>query len=109
MGPRGSAFLRRLEKLATAGLRDWRLHQAIKAFRGRLSFALMAFVARQLSAAADVLPNDSAPDAPPPPPLGPLFTDKELAHWDQHSDQLLEDPQLHPPPVTRRRPSPDNA
>ena len=103
VGPRGSAFLRRVEKLVTAGLRDWRLLQAVKTLRGRLSFALMAFIAKQLSASAEALSGDASPETPDAPPLGPLFSTQELASWDAESDQLQADPQLKPPPIARRR------
>ena len=60
----------------------------IQDFRGKLAFALMVFVARQLRASEDALPDVVAADqASPPFTGGEVFTPLELAAWEGATEE----------------------
>ena len=72
-------------------LQGWRRHTPIQKFRAQLTFALMAFVAKQLRAAEDAIAQDEADGPPDCPPFqgGNVFADKELASWDTHTEEMV--------------------
>jgi hypothetical protein len=63
----------------------------LQAFRQRLSFALMQFIARQLQPAHEVSPNLSLPETPfhgPPLAMGPGPLDRtEQEGWDAPEEE----------------------
>ena len=72
-GPRGTALLRRLGKIIAGDSQGWARTRKLQAFRQRLSFALMQFVARQLQSALEASLNFSLPKlVAPRPTLGVL-------------------------------------
>ena len=85
VGPFGSAIRSRLEKEIAGDLQGWPRRNLIQKFRANLTFALMHFVAKQLRAAEDAVPQATiAPDLLPPRfQGGPIFTPQELAGWDE--------------------------
>ena len=79
VGPHGAAIRLKLEKEITGDLQGWPKRRLIQEFRANMSFALMAFIAKQLRASEDALP-DGAVDPGPPPVFrgGPVFSEAEL-------------------------------
>ena len=72
-GPRAPALLRRLGKIIASDSQGWARTRKLQAFRQRLSFALMQFVARQLQPALEASLNFSLPElVAPRPTLGVL-------------------------------------
>ena len=94
MGPHGAAIRSKLEKEITGDLQGWPKRRLIQEFRANMSFALMAFIAKQLRASEDALP-DGAADPGPAPVFrgGPVFTAAELA---EPQDEDLEEVFLGP-------------
>ena len=88
-GPRGSAFLARLEKQLVGDRKDWGKQKVLKDFRSRLGFTVMRYVARQLRAAGDVqvrepLPQRVTVNSPP------LFCEEDMRGWDE-DDGVADD------------------
>ena len=95
LGPRGTTLLRKLEGLVTTGQTGWLKTSSILSLRSRLSFALMAFVAKQLRAVEDTIlqpallpPSDATTAAVP---VGPLFSDQDLGAWETEEPFLSAD------------------
>ena len=90
-GPRGTALLRRLGKIIAGDSQGWARTCKLQAFRQRLSFALMQFVARQLQSALEASLNFSLPElVAPRPTLGVLVpsVDKtEEEGWDAAEEE----------------------
>ena len=87
MGWCGTTWNARLEKEIAGDLQGWPKRNLIQKFRASLSFALMAFVAKQLRAGA--VPQEEPADQPVPPPCrrGPLFSDWELSGWEDANEE----------------------
>ena len=77
VGPKGTALLRRLGKIIAGDSQGWARMRKLQAFRQKLSFALMQFIARQLQPAQEVSPNLSLPD---PETLGPCVIPSTILH-----------------------------
>ena len=94
VGPKGAAFLTRVENSVFADLRGWPRRNAVLHFRSRLVFELIRFVAHQLRAHEDVAPDlviDRADDHPPLAASDPGQVD--CPRWDQpwDSDSDMEE------------------
>lgn len=89
VGPHGSAMIGRLEKVIAGDLQGWPKRNAIGAFRKRLTFALMAFVAKQLKAAEDARQHIPLHPDQFAAPNGPVFSPAELNVWDEEQDLPL--------------------
>ena len=87
VGPHGSALRARLEKQIAGDLQGWPRRNIIQAFRARLTFALMAFVARQLRASEDALPGGVEEGPAPPFRGGEVFATTELANWEKDAEE----------------------
>jgi hypothetical protein len=104
VGPHAAALLSRVEHVIAGDLDGWPRRNLIAAFRRKLTFALMSFVAKQLRAAEDAI-MQSPPVEPSPPFLpGPVFSATELQAWEQWSDDTL----FCGPIKIRTRPAPIN-
>ena len=82
VGPHAAAMLARIENTFAGDLRGWPRRNAIADFRRKLTFALMAFIAKQLKVAQDVLLGDIRGDAQAAVALGPVFAAPELVAWE---------------------------
>ena len=110
VGPRGHALLQRFEKQIAGDLQGWPRRNLLLDFRSKVTFALMNYVAKQLRAAEDALPEGPGPSPVGPPCLGgPVFADVELDGWDQEEEYIAPPVRVHrtlPPrvvhPVQRR-------
>ena len=88
VGPHGAALRARLEKQIAGDLQGWPRRHLIQNFCARLTFALMAFVAKQLRAAEDALPEPEGEEvAPPVFRGGPVFSPVELTEWDRTDEE----------------------
>ena len=87
VGPHGSALRARLEKQIAGDLQGWPRRHVIQAFRARLTFALMAFVARQLRASEDALLGGVEEGPMPPFRGGAVFATAELANWEKDEEE----------------------
>ena len=88
VGPYGAALRARLEKEIAGDLQGWPRRHLIQAFRSKLTFALMAFVARQLRASEDALPDAPEEQATPPPFRGgAVFSPSELEAWGNEDEE----------------------
>ncbi len=99
-------MLNRIEKAIAGDLQGWPRRNAIAAFRRQLTFALMAFIGKQLRVAEDALPDESLPMPPavvPGAELGGLFTEAELARWEADQEEELF---VGPIRIRGRRPAP---
>ena len=84
VGPHGAAIRDKLEKEIAGDLRGWPRRNCIRDFRAKLTFALMAFVAKQLRAAEDAIAEPSGVELLPPPFTGgEVFTAMELAQLEK--------------------------
>ena len=77
------------EKEIAGDLQGWPKRNLVQRFRASLSFALIAFVAKQLRAAEDAVPQEEPTTHPVPPPCrgGPLFSDRELSGWEETNEE----------------------
>ena len=90
VGPHGAAIRNRLEKDIAGDLQGWPKKTCIQKFRASLSFSLMAFVAKQLRASEDALPDLPGLNLPAAPFRGGnLFTDHELKNWDMEEEAFI--------------------
>ena len=90
VGPYGSAIRARLEKEIAGDLQGWPKRNAIQQFRANLTFTLMSFVARQLRAAEDALPDLPGLNDPNPPfKGGDIFTPNDLKNWDVEEEPFV--------------------
>ena len=71
----------------TGDLQGWPKRRLIQEFRASLAFALMAFIAKQLRASEDALP-DGAADPGPLPVFrgGPVFSSEELRDTNEEDE-----------------------
>ena len=86
VGPYASALLARIENAFAGDLQGWPRRNAIAAFRRKLTWALMAFIAKQLKAAEEVILVGEAPPEIQPVALGPVFDAPELVVWDADTE-----------------------
>ena len=89
VGPHGAAFLTRVEKTVFGDLQGWPRRHAVLYFRSQFVFHLIKFVAHQLRAHEDVLPDKveidmSADQAAIPPEIA--SPPKEQMRWDEPWD-----------------------
>ena len=94
MGPRGAAFLTRVENTVFADLKGWPRRNAVLHFRSRLVFHLVRFVAHQLRAYEDVAPDQEFDVGEDQPPLiGNTPQPETVPKWDKpwDSDSDMED------------------
>lgn len=89
VGPYGSAMLTRLEGVIAGDLQGWPKIHLVNAFRRKLTFALMGFVAKQLRAAEDAMIAEPRGDIPPPFTPGPVFTVTELVEWEKDEEEAV--------------------
>ena len=82
VGPHAGAMLARIENTFAGDLQGWPRRNAIADFRRKLTFALMAFIAKQLKVAQDVLLGEAPGDAQAAVALGPVFAAPELVAWE---------------------------
>ena len=102
VGPHGAAIRAKLEKEITGDLQGWPRRRLIQEFRASLTYALMAYIAKQLRAAEDALPSpDPEPAAPPTFQGGPAFSAAEL-----QADE--EEPEVFIGPIRIRGVRPPN-
>ena len=90
VGPHGAAIRTRLEKEIAGDLQGWPRRTMIQSFRASLTFTLISFIAKQLRAAEDALP-DIPGDNPHPTPFtgGNVFTPPELQNWDEPEELFV--------------------
>ena len=91
-GPRANALLKKIDKIIAGDLQGWPKRQAVRGFRQKIVFCLMAFIGQQLQAVEDALPLDSHPGAdwrdPSAPTIPPaLLTHAELMQWDSEEEE----------------------
>jgi hypothetical protein len=89
VGPHAAALLARVEHVIAGDMDGWPRRNLIAAFRRKLTFALMSFVAKQLRAAEDAIMQTPPTEPPPPFQPGPVFSAPELQAWEQWSDETL--------------------
>ena len=89
VGPHGAALLSRIEDEIAGDLQGWPRIRAVSEFRRELSFALMAYVAKQLRGAdeATVLLQTALESAPFQP--CPAFSPAELGAWEGVEEEPL--------------------
>ena len=89
VGPYAGALLTGIENTFAGDLQGWPRRNAIAAFWKRLTWALMAFITKQLKAAEDVVfAGDNPPDVQPVA-LGPVFDAPELIAWDAETEDSV--------------------
>ena len=103
-GPRGAALLGRFDKVVVGDLQGWPKKTAIRLFRQKIVFQLMAFVGSQLLAIEDALPLEASTGEEwrdPAAHVGSFtfLTPDEIAGWESKEE---EDP-LPPLRITTRR------
>ena len=109
--PRG-CHKTRLEKEIAGDLQGWPRRTLIHKFRAQLTFASMAFIAKQLRAAEEAIPQDDITSPPNNPPFqgGNLFEEKELAGWETVTEEtVFIGPIRRGIRITRERPSSDHS
>ena len=104
VGPRACALLRKFEKVVAGGLQGWPRRNAIRAFRQKLVFRLMAAIGEQLSVASDAFPLETSTglewrDPAEQPRDLVLYNCEDMIGWDEEED---EDPPV-PLRITVRR------
>ena len=104
VGPRACALLRKLEKVIAGGLQGWPRRTAIRSFRQKLVFRLMAAIGGQLAAASDAFPLETSTgqewrDPAEQPRDFQFYGPEDMAGWDEEEE---EDPP-EPLRVTLRR------